>query len=193
MKNLLFVISAALLLTSCGGSGFLSRKYTKGIYSESVSKASKPARHDDNNDQAKSTSTSKTQSAPALIYSDKTKEVKETVYYTENTISSKKIATKKQTPTQATTSFKAKNLILPPAAKKFFKKTENNKSKGRSDSNFIVMVILCFFDFINLIPVYFHDSKKITLNFWITLLLDFTYIGGVIFALLVVFDIVSLA
>lgn len=56
----------------------------------------------------------------------------------------------------------------------------------------LVLIILCLFPFINLIPVYITDGG-ITLNFWITLLLNFTYIGGVIFALLVVLGIVSLA
>ena len=41
MKNLLYVLSALILLASCGGSGFLNRKYTKGIYRESVAKSSK--------------------------------------------------------------------------------------------------------------------------------------------------------
>ncbi len=73
------------------------------------------------------------------------------------------------------------------------KKAGKRAVKGDSDANLIVMIILCLFPLINLIPVYLHDSKAITLNFWITLLLDFTWIGGAIFAILVVLDIVNLA
>ncbi|MBL7916998.1 MAG: YqaE/Pmp3 family membrane protein [Bacteroidia bacterium] len=56
----------------------------------------------------------------------------------------------------------------------------------------IVLIILCFLWWLNLIAVYLHDGD-ITLNFWITLLLDLTFIGGVIFSLLVVLDVVNLA
>lgn len=56
----------------------------------------------------------------------------------------------------------------------------------------LVLVILCLFPLINLIPVYITDGG-ITLNFWVTLILNLTYIGAVIFSLLVVLGIVSLA
>jgi len=65
--------------------------------------------------------------------------------------------------------------------------------KGSSDANLIIMIILCFFPFINLIPVYLHDGKSITLNFWITLIGDLLgFVPGIVFALLVVLDIVDL-
>jgi uncharacterized membrane protein YqaE (UPF0057 family) len=64
--------------------------------------------------------------------------------------------------------------------------------KKESDANLIIMVILCFFPFINLIPVYLHDGS-ITLNFWITLIGDILgVVPGIVFALLVVLDIVDL-
>jgi hypothetical protein len=65
-------------------------------------------------------------------------------------------------------------------------------TKGKSDGNLVLMVILCFFWWLNLIAVYMHDNG-VTTNFWITLLLDFTLIGGIIFALLVVLDVVDLS
>jgi uncharacterized membrane protein YqaE (UPF0057 family) len=66
-------------------------------------------------------------------------------------------------------------------------------AKGKSDGNLILMVILCLFPFINLIAIYMHDSG-VTTNFWITLLLDVLFfLPGIIFALLVVLDVVNLA
>lgn len=70
-------------------------------------------------------------------------------------------------------------------------------SKGSGGSNFsggmlVLMVILCLFPLINLIPVYLHDGT-VTLNFWITLVLALLVIGSVIFSLLVIFGIVDLS
>lgn len=60
-----------------------------------------------------------------------------------------------------------------------------------SDVNLIIMVILCFFPFINLIPVYLHDGG-ITLNFWFTLIGDILGgVPGIVIALLVVLDIID--
>jgi hypothetical protein len=55
----------------------------------------------------------------------------------------------------------------------------------------VLMIILCLFPFLNLISVYLHDGS-IGMNFWVTLLLDFLAIVGVIFGFLVIFDVVSL-
>ena len=41
--------------------------------------------------------------------------------------------------------------------------------------------------------MYLHDGKEITLNFWVDLLLYLTFIGWIIFGVLVVLDIVNLA
>lgn len=57
----------------------------------------------------------------------------------------------------------------------------------------VLYVILCLFPLINLIPVYLTDGA-VTMNFWLTLILDLlTVIGGIIFALLVVLGVVSIA
>ncbi len=67
-------------------------------------------------------------------------------------------------------------------------------SKRNTDDLFILEVILCFFPFINLIAIYLKDGKQITANFWIDLILDLLFFfPGIIFALLVVLDIISLA
>ena len=78
-----------------------------------------------------------------------------------------------------------KPLVLPMA------KAAQRKRASDNGVKLVVMVILCLFPFINLIPVYIHDGD-FTLNFLVTLLLDFTLIGGIIFSLLVVLDVVDL-
>jgi uncharacterized membrane protein YqaE (UPF0057 family) len=67
------------------------------------------------------------------------------------------------------------------------------KSGKGSDTNIVLLVILCILGPLNLIAVYLHDGK-ITTNFWLTLLLDVLFfIPGLIFSLLVVFDVVDLS
>ncbi|MES2395691.1 MAG: hypothetical protein V4549_06795 [Bacteroidota bacterium] len=69
-----------------------------------------------------------------------------------------------------------------------------NKLKAKAiDDETILLVILSIFPILALIAIYIKDGKKITLNFWVDLLLHLTVIGYIIFALLVVLDIVSLA
>ncbi len=77
----------------------------------------------------------------------------------------------------------------------FSKKEKKPNSKGGGgDVDLIILVILCFFPFINLIAMYLKDGKSITLNFWIDLILDcLFFLPGIIFALLVVLDVVNLA
>jgi hypothetical protein len=62
----------------------------------------------------------------------------------------------------------------------------------KGDTNIVLLVILSLFPILCLIAVYLHDGG-ITLNFWIDLLLHLTFIGEIIFALLVVLDIVDLS
>lgn len=64
---------------------------------------------------------------------------------------------------------------------------------GKASGGLLVLyIILCLFPFINLIPVYLTDGS-ITLNFWVTLILDILgALPGIIFALLVVLGVVSL-
>lgn len=81
------------------------------------------------------------------------------------------------------------------AISKAIEKTKTTKTSSSNASGgvaLLVLIILCLFPLINLIPVYITDGG-ITLNFWITLLLNLTYIGAVIFSLLVVLGIVSFA
>ena len=61
------------------------------------------------------------------------------------------------------------------------------------DTNTILLVILCILWWLNLVAVYLHDGRKFTKNFWITLVLDFTVIGGIVFSILVILDIINFA
>ena len=62
-----------------------------------------------------------------------------------------------------------------------------------TDSQLIFLVILSLFPIFALLAMYIKDGHQVTLNFWVDLLLHLTVIGYIIFALLVVFDIVNLA
>ncbi len=57
----------------------------------------------------------------------------------------------------------------------------------------IVEIIFCFIPILSLIAMYLKDGKSITLNFWVDLILYITFIGWIIFGLLVVLDVVNLA
>jgi hypothetical protein len=70
---------------------------------------------------------------------------------------------------------------------------KSTKSKGGSDTELILLVILCFFPILSLVAMYLHDGKKITLNFWINLLLYLTFVLWVVFGILVVLDIIDLS
>ena len=76
---------------------------------------------------------------------------------------------------------------------KINKKTDKSTSKNSDiDANLILLVILSLFPILSLIAIYIHDQKIITFNFWIDLILHFTFIGYAIFAVLVVLDIINL-
>lgn len=64
---------------------------------------------------------------------------------------------------------------------------------GAASTNKILIIILALFPVICLIAMYLHDGNKITLNFWVALLLHLTVILWVIFTLLVAFDVIDLS
>jgi len=66
------------------------------------------------------------------------------------------------------------------------------KAKKGGDANLVVMVILSLFPFLCLIAVYMHDGG-VTKNFWIDLILHLTFVGMIIYALLVVLDVIDFA
>jgi len=62
-----------------------------------------------------------------------------------------------------------------------------------AEESTILLVILSLFPFIALIAMYLKDGNRITMNFWVDLLLHLTVIGYAIFAILVVLDIIDLS
>lgn len=72
------------------------------------------------------------------------------------------------------------------------KEKASKKKSSDGDTDLIVQIILALFPILCLIAVYLHDGKSITLNFWIDLLLHLTVFLEVIFAILVVLDVVNL-
>lgn len=88
-------------------------------------------------------------------------------------------------------------------SKQFVENTKSNtaivydvkKSTSRkANDQTILLVILCLFPFINLIAIYLKDGKQITTNFLVDLILDcLFFLPGVIFALLVILDVLNLA
>ncbi len=65
-------------------------------------------------------------------------------------------------------------------------------TKETNDGPLLLLVILALFPILCLIAVYLHDDG-ITTNFWIDLVLHLTVFGAVIYALLVVLDIIDLS
>ncbi|MCC6251393.1 MAG: hypothetical protein IT238_02885 [Bacteroidia bacterium] len=79
------------------------------------------------------------------------------------------------------------------AAVKQLLKAKKEAQRAKGSTNTIVLVILSLFPILALIAIFLKDGRQITLNFWVDLILHLTVIGYLIFALLVVLDIVNLA
>jgi len=193
-----FILSllAVLLLGSCSNKfSLVKRKYNKGYYLDMsknnshkahetekalVLKTKKSTVSDQTAEPAKELSVSEIKSAPLI-------ETKVAASVAKNNSAPKEskplVASAKKAMVEITK-------IIKPVGEK---DNTFKSGKGDIDGNTIVMIILCLFPFICLIPVYLHDGKKVTLNFWITLLLHLTFVGYIIFALLVVLDVVNLA
>jgi hypothetical protein len=67
------------------------------------------------------------------------------------------------------------------------------KAGHKTQAELILLVILSIFPLLALLAMYLKDGEEITMNFWVDLILHLTVVGYIIFALLVVFDIVNLA
>jgi hypothetical protein len=205
IKKIIFPIVAILILSSCAGKfGVMKRRYNKGYYIAHVNEAnSKNSKEATKLASAHTPKKNATQHAPDPKLTLKTDELaandqpsfkKKQV---EN-LSVLPITRKKEipVPTKTVSYVSAKKALF---GIKSLKAVPDNltqqktKESGDDDAKFIVMIILCFLWFFNLIPVYLHDGKKLTWNFLITLILDFTFILGVVFALLVVLDVINLA
>ncbi len=192
IKKIILPLIAIIMLSSCASKFSLQkRKYTKGFYfANSKSNTLK------NNDVT--TTNLKTTNLPTKIMALPVANVRAVE------INAKPIAVVEHNYVKATvkhtkTSQPTKPVVALASTKKIthaknFKPVKLGAKKGGGDVDLIILIILCLFPFINLIAIYLKDSKSITLNFWITLILDILFfLPGIIFALLVVLDVVNLA
>lgn len=201
IKKILLPIIAIILLSSCANKFSLQkRKYNKGFYFAN----SKNSNHNTNHvvTNAKSDNEKKLTTKAHVQPKDDVNliEADIKVLPTNKISSNKSVATNKkvQSEKNITASASKQNIVVLKQFKDLKLNNAKNKlgkaKKSNSDTNLIILVILCLFPFINLIAIYLKDSKSITLNFWITLILDILFfLPGIIFALLVVLDVVNLA
>ncbi len=209
MKKINLVLASMLtisaLFTSCSTHNFIKRKYTKGMYLETIVHTMKPqaqkiennkiiskALISDNTNHPTHSSLStksnhpvttahenipqnKTITKSQLLYSNKMKH-----RYNNPSFLNAVNYTKTYTHINATPQKKSQNT------------TSLSSQKNNDDK--IIQVILALFPILCLIAVYLHDGKKATTNFWVDLILHLLFLlPAVIFALLVVLDIINLA
>lgn len=196
-QKLILYLSAFLILTSCAGKlGITKRRYTKGFY-VSHTKDRQPTKATEQQKHAPANVNSvakhevflekSTEILNAPVTGDKLTAINERPGQNQMTAQKETVVA-----SASAGNINGKTSVFKPLTIKTLHNKQLDMKASDSDIKFIVMVVLCFFVFINLIPVYLHDGKTITLNFWITLLLDLTIIGGIIFSLLVVLDIINL-
>ena len=201
MKKLaLFLAIAGIALTSCNGSYTVAkRKYNKGFY---VNRSTGNKIKNQDVAQQKTIKAAELVKTEVILPENKTEvSVIETASINQPVKSFAKQAEQKNTKTtknftsaqtvaSANTNYAVQHVN--------FKKLDISKSeikaahKKGSDTDLIIQIILALFPILCLIAVYLHDGKSVTLNFWIDLLLHLTFIGEIIFAILVVLDVIDL-
>ncbi|MBL7902475.1 MAG: YqaE/Pmp3 family membrane protein [Bacteroidia bacterium] len=198
MKNLLLLFSvAAIFASSCSSKiGIAKRKYGKGYY---VSVSHKPKAVTKESPEQISKPSPETVAQVRVNGKEDVKSVqvpKPVVADVENTKVNLNASNKDSKALTLQASAAKKNNLKNNAVIKALNAAALNKgaaSKKADDTNTILLVILCLFWWLNLIAVYLHQGKKITNDFWITLILDITFILGVVYAILVVLDVLSFA
>lgn len=198
MKNLLLLITAlAIVGSSCSSRiGIAKRKYGKGYY---VSVSHQPKQPVSKTERTVSLKKAEKEQVKQVIVSAQLKNDENHSVSVLNTkavlaqTSGVKSALNNSSKQELQANVNSASSIT---SKKIIKRLDSvllsNKSKA-DDTNTILLVILCLFWFLNLIAVYLKQGKKITTDFWITLILDLTFILGVIYAILVVLDVLSFA
>lgn len=195
MKKIIALLAiVGIIFSSCNGKYIIAkRKYNKGFYvSKSGSNSTKPAVA-----QLKAVKVNAPAEKIETVVIAKSEEKKIEITPLK-TIAAKSIdqapssKTSSKNPALASTSKNSLSTSKEVKPIKVNSKKTTSSQERKGDSNLVVMIILALFPILCLIAVYMHDSG-ITLNFWIDLLLHLTIIGEVIFALLVVLDVIDLA
>lgn len=200
-KSILLFLSFLVVLTSCNtgkNALVMKRKYTKGYYVETKSKKHNVKKSEELAKVEKSevikakpvstelVNTNATEKEPVLTASNSKEEGTSTKSVTKANVAEKEFKTAVVSKTLYNV-FAKNSLLVSSAAK-----AKSASGKG-SDTDLIIQIILALFPFICLIAIYLHDGKQITMNFWVTLILHLTFVLWLVFALLVVLDVINLA
>lgn len=187
---------AIIFLSSCANKFSLTkRKYTKGYYFASAgNKTSTTKENEHKNVVVKNLPAKKTTLSSPETGNEDIKETSVATFYTPETSKVKNTAKHKATSQPVTASAEPKKDIATKQAVKPVKEKQPFDTKGKksgSDTELILLIILCIFPILALIAIYLHDGKSITLNFWVDLILHFLFLYW-LFALLVILDVIDL-
>lgn len=209
MKNtILSLLIISFALTSCSiQNTFIKRKYTKGIFIEKIADhptvQKKLIKTEDNINQMVALSFEKKDidNLPLNNLSTFHKTFDDKQYIAQSTIKNIKNNTSnfiknKHILSSSSLYNAAKKIPLNNNNKTFsqnISKTSIATANTASDDDQIIQIILAILPILCLIAIYLHDGKTITTNFWIDLILHFLFLlPAVIFALLVVLDVINL-
>ncbi|MBX3164609.1 MAG: hypothetical protein KF900_09010 [Bacteroidetes bacterium] len=193
-KIILAATVAAVVLSSCATSfGIQKRRYSKGYHVSVTHKNKVENKHGQTKNTVAHTEneTVKTEIVNAAPEVKTVNHVEFAQVASQNT--NPQTSTKQQENNVVTASVKqnvvtAKQVDFKPVV---MAKKQAQATGSGGGTNIVVLVILSIFPILALIAVWLHDSKAITLNFWITLILHFVALYW-LFALLVVLDIINL-
>lgn len=211
-KQMMMVLFGVLIVTSCAttnSASFSKRKYTNGVFSDRAEKmkSSDKDKVEDEFDIFKTENKKNKKFMTSHTINLEEQSVESTAFYAEESnaavasisdapvINDIQLNEKSETVVvkDANSISSNESVVKTKDAKKEMKKTESSNRAALSGGMLVLCVILCLFPFINLIPVYIHDGS-VNMNFWLTLILDILFfLPGIIFSLLVVLDVVSLA
>lgn len=196
IKKIILPILAILILGSCANKfSLVKRKYNKGYYLDlSKNAVSKKSETEKIATLTPKKIESVSQNNPSTAVEIKSSPIKTLpIMASLATVESKKHTVQPITANHLTASGKKQPTKSNISIKPLVLKSNDSKSGKGSDTNLLILIILSLFPILCLIAIYLHDGKKITLNFWIDLLLHLTFILEIVFAILVVLDIINLA
>ncbi len=199
MNKIIFTLVVALLFGACSNRfSVVKRKYNKGFYVSSSKKNKLSQFADDSKTINSKKAIEKNESEVVIVDSKKSEPILVSSLNSENDVENYENLSLNSHQTVYTASAKTNNITQKHKEfKTIIKALKQNKliekNNAIQDTNTLILVILSLFPVLCLIAVYLKDGKSITMNFWVDLLLHITVIGEVIFALLVVLGIVSLA
>ncbi len=197
IKIIIGVLFLSSLLSSCGSLSISQKRYSRGLNIDLFSsKDEKPMEFKANKAQKNQPKSGIAQNEvkPSSTNSESIEQVSSITNKPENNKNNEEITE----PKQIKSGLKAKLIQnkLEKTIEKTIEKTEKQvnsvnspKSTNESNTSTVLLVILSLFPLLALLAIYLHQGE-INSYFWIDLLLHLTIIGYVIFALLVVLDVI---